>query len=69
MIYTVIRAPRKEWRNRLPIYLWQVEATSSKDALAKMSFYKEEFYNKPVAVQLNQVTAYVIGDEVGGVYL
>ena len=60
MIYTVIHAPRKEWRNRLPIHLYQVEATSAKDALSKMYFYDIEHYNKPFAVQLNQVTAFCL---------
>lgn len=60
MIYTVIQAPRKEWRNRLPIYLYQIEAANRKEAIAKMFFYDIEHYNKPVAVQLNRVTAFCL---------
>ena len=60
MIYTVIQAPRKEWRNRLPIYLYQVEAMNRKEAIAKMFLYDIEHYNKPVAVELNPVTAFCL---------
>lgn len=60
MIYTVIQAPRKEWRNRLPIYLYQIEAANRKEAIAKMFFYDIEHYNKPFAVQLDRVTAFCL---------
>ena len=63
-VYVCIHAPRKEWRNRLPIKVNIVHAESRKEALAKfIPLHSNEptvrHYNKPYAIDECQSPHYI----------
>ena len=47
--WVVVHAPRKEWRNRLPIKIQYTYAPSSQKALELFIPLDGEHYNKPFA--------------------